>query len=198
MRRGFLAFSIAFLLVASVLVLAVVQKNAAKASFDYSSRVLVLEKKHYLELELKHAVAQVLRETTGDGEKQVSENSARNLAELELFWEGKLAEENVFADFWFGSVGSGEVEKILEETRSEKQPVVCAHCFDFSSNTLDWNKKIVPKAVEVLFDRTVSAKGFSHTPSGVEWVGKKVVLGATVFIPSENFAFVVLMEEGFE
>ncbi|HLC38252.1 MAG TPA: hypothetical protein VJI71_02255 [Candidatus Norongarragalinales archaeon] len=197
MRKGFLAFSIAFLLVASVIVLAVIQKNSAKTFFDYSSRVLVLEKKHYLEMELKEAAAQVLRLSKGTGEKEVSENTARNLAKLEVFWEGKLSNGNIQADFWFGSVEVGEMEQILDETLSEKRPVVCGHCFDFSASTLDWDKKIVPKAIEVLFDRKVSAKGFSHTPSGVEWVGENVVLGATVFFPSENFAFVVLMEEGF-
>jgi len=195
--KAFVSFSIAFFLVLTLVALALAQNNAVASSSAYSSDVLLLEKKYYADLALKQAFSQTLSLSVGADERQVSENTAKNLEALEAFAEDYFAGQGVLADLWFGSIDFREEQEVLQETVSSKKPVACSHCFDFNAKTLDWNEKIVHKSIELIFERKVSRKGFSHTPSSAEWVGGEIAFGGTFYHPQSGLAWVSVVREGF-
>ncbi|MFH1056252.1 MAG: hypothetical protein V1717_00420 [Candidatus Micrarchaeota archaeon] len=187
----------AFFLVLSIAALLYAHNQAVSSSFRHSDRVLVLEKKYYADLALKNAFSQVFSLSQGEGERQSSESIALNLGELEVFAEDYFAQQGILADLWFGEFDSFEEKRVLGETLSSRKPVACSHCFDFSAKTLDWDKKIVPKAIELVFDRRISKKGLAHTPSSQEWIGNEIAFGGTFYYPEKNFAWVTVLKEGF-
>ena len=194
--RGFLSFTLALLLVLIFLSLLSAQKAAIASHDKAEEEALLLEKKYYADLELKQAFQQVFEQSGGSDELQSAQNIAANLEKLEFFAEKHFAEKGIIAEIWFGSPLEGE-QAILDQALSQRRPLRCIHCYEFSARTLDWDKKIIYKSTELVFNKRISKQGFVHTPTSEEWVLGNIVFGATFFIPEKNFAWVSIMPEGF-
>ena len=197
MRKAFAAFAVALFLASAVLAVHSIRTLSEKTSSDYSARAAALEKRHYAETGLKGAVRQVLSFSLSESEFDSSAEQAAALGDLEVFWEAAMRDEGMEADFWFGSPSQQEIQDLLRSSLENERPVKCFSCLDFSSKTLDWEKRVVPRSVEFIFAGRISGLGYSHTPTGAAWVGRKPFFGATVFVPSERMAFVIVMGEGF-
>ncbi|HIH20909.1 TPA: hypothetical protein HA244_06610 [Candidatus Micrarchaeota archaeon] len=195
--RGFALSAISFVLILSLFPLLAAQRHYYKSSSESVEAALVMEKKYYADLEAKEAFEQVLSETPGGDEKQKTEKTAENLAALSILLEDSFTERGITAKTWFGTLTQNEEENIPRQSLGRGKPVECTECRSFNSKTLDWDKKIVFRSTELLFEGRVSRKGFAHTPSSARWLGRRVEFGVTFVIPGERIAWLSIMPEGF-
>lgn len=195
--KAFASFPVALLFVLTLAVLAAVQNNLSSHSVQTSTELLSLEKKHYADVSLKKAFFQVLSLSKGSDEKEISENTAQNLARLEDFSRGYFQKQEVQVELWFGEFDESQEKAVLQQTLENKRPVACSHCYSFKTMTVDWDKKPVFKSVELIFDRKISKAGLVHSPSSAEWVGRNIAFGATFYSSEEGIAWISVMKEGF-
>lgn len=196
--RGLVSIMLVLLFVFPLMEVVELEKAAAEKTRFFEAKTLVLEKRYYVEMDLKHAARQALENAGGSTRKETVLNAARNLALLEEFFEDKYAAQGIFADFWLGAPDEEEVARLtrgmLQETRAKK----CGECWDLQAQALDWDNETVPLAIAFLDAEGgrawVSRNGLAFVQG---FDAREAGFGASLFFPAHGVSAVVLIPEGF-
>jgi hypothetical protein len=201
MKKGLLGFILVFLFVFPLASTLEMRAGALKENAFFERKVLSLEKKYYLDLEVKESLKQVFESAVGTSREERVQDVAQKLVSWEAFLEKHFREQGIFFDAWFGSINGAEADELARRVMKEKKVSKCSNCFDFDSEAIGWDKKIVFKSAgfldwDPLQGTRISRNGFSFVPELADLYGE-IAFGATAFIPEENLSFVVLIPEGF-
>lgn len=204
MKRGLISFILVFLLALPLLQLAHLQATASEATSFYKNKVLFLEKKRAVELDVKNCFRQVFWSAKGMERREVVEDVVTKLVALESFVEKHYQEKEVEIDLWFGALDERETASLKKRMLSRKKPIKCSRCLDLNAKTIDLERNIVPKAMAFLDADTVSKKisvsrnGFAFVPeAAAEWFLGRIGFGASIYFPRENASAIIFLPEGF-
>ncbi len=174
------------------------------------AKAFVLEKNYYKQLELKHAVMNVLSVEAGKslGRKEALKKTGERLALLEEFFENN--EDGFKVDFWCGAISSTELRELPRKMVEENETLKCGKCWDFSDYAVqaDAEKKSVGMArkcasfidVDVLEKRAgVSMGGLELTldeqVQASRFSGRRG-FGASILNEREGYAAIAFIPEG--
>ena len=202
--RGLIAFALVIAAVVPLAAFAAVQEKAASNLAEAELRALLLENRHYAELELKESLAQALRSARGNSREEIAEDAAAKLAKWEAFEEAEFASRGIRLDLWCGVAGEQELSSLKTRIFEERAPLKPALARDLSSYVIGWRGRPLPAAVAFVDARPgggaeLSRNGLSFAPeisAALSRLAGEAGCGASIYFP-EGEASVAFAGEGF-
>ena len=195
--KGLVSF--ALLLVFATVLARVSQTRTAAAAEAYSAKeaVFALEKRYYVDVDLKNAFRQVLAAAQGTGSEEKIVDAARKLALLEEFAEKKYAEKGIHIDCWVGEADAPGLRELYRKMLDEKRALKPPGAMDLYMHVLDWRGGPVPVSAGLLAVDPASGKLFVSRNSATVPAQpfQKPVFGASIYF--DDVAAVAIIGEGF-
>ncbi|MFH0972261.1 MAG: hypothetical protein V1835_06905 [Candidatus Micrarchaeota archaeon] len=169
-----------------------------------ANQLIRLNSVHSAELEVKNAFSMTLGHCgSGLNGRDKADACALRLIVLEAGMEAKYRNEGVALDLWSGASDDFELGQMKDAVFSQKHPLKCASCFDFSKPTIDYAKKPALLSSAFIYDQggkmIISKMALPALPEALiaGFAANEIYFGASAYFPSERAAAVFLMPEGF-
>ncbi|MEW6328926.1 MAG: hypothetical protein AB1468_02290 [Candidatus Micrarchaeota archaeon] len=210
--RGLVSILLVILLLAQLLVLMSAYARHRSETRAAANEVLALEKNYYLEMDVKHALANSVRisaaEENGNRE-ETADAVADRLAGFEKFIEGKYAKgRGVEIDVWCGIGDEQEFDSLAGRMLENKKLEKCASCWDFSEAGTRTRRKetIAVRKCAAFFDADTLNRIVFISRGGADLVddfapgtalhGRGYVLGFSILDKKLGVASVAIVPEG--
>ncbi|MGC9113858.1 MAG: hypothetical protein ACP5IG_02075 [Candidatus Micrarchaeia archaeon] len=203
--KAVISFALVIAMVVPLTAFAALQEKASSAAAQADYRVLLLEKRHYAEMELKESLKQVLESARGSSREERVADVAFKLAEWEWFEEKEFASRGISLDLWCGVATEQEISLLKNKVLEARHAVKPFFAHDFSELVVGWRGELVPAAMaflesDALGKARISRNGFSLVPEIAQVYGAaggRVFFGASLYF-REGVAAVALAGEDFE
>ncbi len=201
--KGFVSIIFALFLAVFLLQAFKLKAESGEKTFFYESKALALEKKYYVDQDVKSVFRQVLASAEGKTAVEKASDAAKKLSDFESFAEKHFSDKGIKVDLWVGAVTQEEIDSLNKKMLEEGKALKCRNCFDLNSESLDANGLIVLNAKGLLsldeeVNVIVSRNGLIHAPFlSTRLLNGRIGFGASYYFVEEKIAAVSLVPEGF-